>query len=79
MKTDKQLINNVIGQLNGIGKMIDEEKDCLDILVQLKAAKATLNKVVAKFLECNLEKCMRSGKKNEVEYKKIVSELTKNY
>ncbi|MFC1721537.1 metal-sensitive transcriptional regulator [Patescibacteria group bacterium] len=78
MKTDKQLINNVIGQLNGVGKMMEEQKDCLEILVQLKAAKAALNNVVANFLECNLDRCLKSEEKNEVEYKKLVSELTKN-
>lgn len=78
MKNEKQLINNVIGQLAGVSRMITADKDCLDILTQLKAAKATLNKVVAMFLHCHLEKCLQAKKRDEKKYKKIVAELTNN-
>ena len=78
MKTDKQLLNNVIGQLRGIGGMMEREEDCLAILTQLKAARASLNKVVARFLEGNLDRCLRSNQRDEDKYKKLVSELTKN-
>ncbi len=76
-KTEKQLINNVIGQLNGISRMLDDEKDCFAILTQLKAARATINKLVAKFLQLNLDRCIINGKRSKTEYERLVQELSK--
>jgi len=76
-KTEKQLINNVIGQLNGVSKMLDDGKDCFAILTQLKAAKATINKLVGKFLRYNLDRCIIDGKKSKAEYERLVDELSK--
>lgn len=46
------------GHLRGIIKMIDEEKECPDILIQIAAVKAALNKAGAIILEDHLEHCL---------------------
>jgi CsoR family transcriptional regulator, copper-sensing transcriptional repressor len=46
------------GHLHGIIKMIDEEKECPDILIQIAAVKAALNKAGAIILEDHLEHCL---------------------
>ena len=53
------------GHLRGVIKMIDEEKECPDILLQLAAVKAALDKVGLVILEDHIEHCLvdavRSG------------------
>lgn len=46
------------GHLHGIIKMIDDEKECPDILIQIAAVKAALNKAGAIILEDHLEHCL---------------------
>ena len=78
MKTPTQLIQNVIGQLQGIQRMLDSDKDCLEILTQLKAAKSALNSLSVKMLSSNLENCasLKSPKAKQ-QFQKILTELSK--
>jgi len=46
------------GHLHGIIKMIDEEKECPDILIQIAAVRAALQKAGAIILEDHLEHCL---------------------
>ena len=54
-------LNKIIGQLNAINKMIDEEVPCEDILIQINAAKGALHKVGQVVLEGHLHHCVREG------------------
>jgi CsoR family transcriptional regulator, copper-sensing transcriptional repressor len=53
------------GHLRGVIKMIDEEKECPEILLQLAAVKAALDKAGLVIIEDHLEHCLveavRSG------------------
>ncbi|MBM3292541.1 metal-sensitive transcriptional regulator [Candidatus Bathyarchaeota archaeon] len=46
------------GHLRGIIKMVDEGKECPEILVQIAAVKAALEKAGAIILEDHLEHCL---------------------
>jgi DNA-binding FrmR family transcriptional regulator len=46
------------GHLHGIIKMIDEEKECPDILIQIAAVRAALEKTGVIILEDHLEHCL---------------------
>jgi len=54
-------INRIIGQLNGVQKMIDEEVPCEDILTQINAANGALHKIGLMILEGHLRHCVRNG------------------
>ena len=61
---DKNLhrrLRRIIGQLNAIEKMVDEDVPCEDILVQVNAAKSALHKVGQVILEGHLMHCVRKG------------------
>lgn len=74
-KSKEQMINNIIGQLEGIKKMMkDEKKDCFDILIQMKASKAAFERVMLDFLSENLIEC---STKNEKKQKEKLSKLLK--
>jgi DNA-binding FrmR family transcriptional regulator len=54
-------MNKIIGQLNAINRMMDEDVPCEDILMQINAAKAALHKVGQVVLEGHLSHCVRDG------------------
>ena len=79
MKTSKQLINNLIGQLNGINRMIENKDDCLKVLVQMKAVKAGIEAVMSKHIKMELKECVANGslKKDQEKLSKLFAEATR--
>ena len=76
----KQLIpniNRIAGQINGVGKMVDEGKYCIDILNQLKAAKSAIATVEAKILEKHIEECVRDSMQSQDQIDTKIAELVK--
>ena len=51
-------LKNVEGHLRGIQRMIEDDKYCIDVIQQIHAAQAALNKVTAIILEEHLNSCM---------------------
>src|SRR4051812_14218651 len=59
--TKEQLINRlrrVEGQVRGIERMVDEERYCIDILTQISAIQAALDKVGLRLLEQHAAHCV---------------------
>ena len=54
-------MKKIMGQLNAIDKMIDEDVPCEDVLIQINAAKTALHKVGQVVLEGHLNHCVRDG------------------
>ena len=57
----KKLINRMkrmIGQLNGIMKMIEDDRYCADILIQLSAISKSLESVENSILESHIKSCV---------------------
>ena len=54
-------LNRVKGQLSGIHAMIDERRYCLDILQQLKAARAGLAAMEAEIFKTHLRGCVKDA------------------
>ena len=75
MKTQNQRLNNIIGQIEGIKKMMAKDSDCLQILTQLKAIKAAVGGVMNSVVEEQFENCMASLKDKD---KKLLIKI-KNY
>jgi protein of hypothetical function DUF156 len=46
------------GQLRGIQKMIEEERDCVDILTQLTAVRSSVDRVIELIITENLTDCI---------------------
>jgi DNA-binding FrmR family transcriptional regulator len=42
-KKIKSRVNRIAGQVNGIGRMIDEDRYCVDILSQISAVRSALD------------------------------------
>lgn len=51
-------LRKVEGQIRGLQRMIEGERDCEDILTQLMAARAALDKVGVSIVSSYLEECL---------------------
>lgn len=52
------------GQIDGIGRMIEEKRYCVDILTQLRAVHAALRKVEEQILRDHVEHCVAGALKS---------------
>jgi len=57
-KNLKTRINRIVGQLNGISKMIDENRYCDDILIQLSAVDKSVKALANIVLDNHMHSCL---------------------
>jgi CsoR family transcriptional regulator, copper-sensing transcriptional repressor len=67
-------LNRVEGQVRGITRMVESDKYCIDILTQINAAQAALDKVAVELLRDHAKHCM-ANTANEAEQKDKADEL----
>lgn len=73
MKADKDAVNRLLktarGQLDGLLKMVEDDRYCLDISTQLLAVQAILRKANQEVLKAHLHGCVKEsfeeGKQDE--------------
>ena len=61
--TKKDLIsrlNRIEGQIRGISKMIEDDRYCGDILIQLSAVNSSIKSLSVKMLEKHLKNCVKN-------------------
>ncbi len=58
LKQLKNRINRISGQLNGIQKMLDENRYCGDILIQIAAVESALQSIGYIVLKEHMETCV---------------------
>ncbi len=51
-------LSKAIGHLNSVYRMVDEKRYCMDVLHQLKAVQAALDKTAEVMLKQHLETCV---------------------
>lgn len=77
LKTEKERLldrlRRIEGQVKGIEKMVEKDKDCLSVIQQIAAARSALGKVATKIL--TQESCRFEGKKSKTEFEKIINNL----
>jgi DNA-binding FrmR family transcriptional regulator len=56
--------------------MIDEDRYCIDILQQISAVKAAIDKVAIGVLEDHVRHCMSTGAADEQQREEMTAELT---
>ena len=75
MQADKtrmmRLLKTARGQMDGILKMMEEDRYCIDISKQLMATEAILNKVNKEILTAHLKNCVANAGTQEEKEQKI--------
>ncbi len=54
-------LKRIEGQIKGIQKMVEEDKKCIDILTQIAAVRAAINRVGAIILEQHSKTCIEDA------------------
>jgi DNA-binding FrmR family transcriptional regulator len=62
-------LNRVEGQIRGISRMIDEERDCLDIVQQVVAVRASLATIGVNILQSDMGSCIKRDRSEEFDKK----------
>ena len=65
------------GQLRGIQKMIEEERDCIDIITQLSAVRSSVDRVIELLITENLMECINNPLQNPDEQKEKIEKAIK--
>ena len=75
MQADKAKVNRLLktarGQIDGILKMVEEDRYCMDISHQLMATEAILNKANKEILTAHLKSCVTNAKTDEEREEKV--------
>ena len=66
-----RLIKTARGQLDGIARMVEEDRYCMDIAHQLMATEAILNRVNRDILSAHLKHCVKTAASEEEREEKI--------
>lgn len=74
---DIKRLNRIIGQLEGIKRMIEDKRYCPDILIQSRAAKSAIKSLEASILEKHLDHCVTAtfNSKNKSATKEKIEEI----
>ncbi len=69
-------LNRIEGQVRGIRRMVQEPRLCVEILQQLSAAEAALNRISLAIFKFHVERCVPDGiEHGEPEKSKHLAEL----
>ncbi len=53
------------GQVRGVAKMIEDDRYCIDVLTQISALQAALDKVALAMMDDHLQHCIVHGSKEQ--------------
>ena len=58
-------LNRIEGQVRGIGRMVEDDRYCVDVLTQLQAVRAALSRVESEVLKDHLDHCVMGAMTGE--------------
>jgi DNA-binding FrmR family transcriptional regulator len=76
-KSVLQRLGTIKGHIGGIEKMVEDNKNCEDILFQLSAVMGAMNKLSAHILEGYTEECLNEVAIADEDVRKKIEKLTK--
>lgn len=70
-------LKTVEGHLRGVIRMVEEEAYCIDVIRQIQAVEAALNKVSTQILENHLDSCVTTAIQgpNPKERERVLKEI----
>jgi DNA-binding FrmR family transcriptional regulator len=70
----KNRLKRVEGQVRGVLRMMEEDKDCKDVVTQLSAVRSAVDRTIAQIVALNLEQCIVERQQAGEETAKVVEE-----
>jgi DNA-binding FrmR family transcriptional regulator len=71
-------LKTIEGHLRGVIRMLDEDAYCIDVIRQIQAIEAALNKVSVNILESHLNSCVTTAIQGDdpAERERVLKEIT---
>ena len=71
-------LKTIAGHLKGVIRMVEEDAYCIDVIRQIQAVEAALNKVSSQILENHLNSCVIEAIQGDdaAERKRVLKEIT---
>jgi DNA-binding FrmR family transcriptional regulator len=74
-KKEIDRINRIVGQMNGVIKMIDREEYCIDIINQLNAVHSAIASVRVAILNKHINSCVLEATNKDISSSSKIQEL----
>lgn len=73
-----QRLKTIEGHIRGIERMIEEDAYCIDVIQQIQAVQAALNRINTMVLENHIHSCVITAVRGEdsVERERVLAELS---
>ena len=72
-------LRRIEGQIKGVQRMLGEERDCAEIIQQIAAARAALDRVAVDLISTGLEQCLRLELRGKAHAKSTLLKLQKTF
>lgn len=70
----KNRVKRIEGQLRGILRMMEENKDCKDVITQLSATRSAIDRTIGVVVSSNLVECVENAKEKGYDTEVLVKE-----
>lgn len=70
----KNRVKRMEGQLRGILKMMEENKDCKQVVTQLSAVRSAVDRTIGVIVSSNLVECVVDAEKNGEKTDELIKE-----
>ncbi|TDX96618.1 UNVERIFIED_CONTAM: DNA-binding FrmR family transcriptional regulator [Lysinibacillus xylanilyticus] len=70
----KNRVKRMEGQLRGILKMMEEEKDCKAVITQLSAVRSAVDRTVGVIVSTNLLECVQNAEGDDEKMNEAIQE-----
>ncbi len=74
-------LRNIEGHVGGIQRMVEKDAYCIDLIRQIQAVQAALNKVSSKILNDHLSSCLITAVRGDdvLERERVLKEIAEVY
>ena len=70
----KNRVKRMEGQLRGILKMMEDGKDCKEVITQLSAVRSAVDRTIGVIVSTNLVQCVRQAEGDDSKVDEIIKE-----
>ncbi|MGN1387474.1 MAG: metal-sensitive transcriptional regulator [Bacillus sp. (in: firmicutes)] len=70
----KNRVKRIEGQLRGILRMMEENKDCKEVITQLSATRAAIDRTIGVVVSSNLVECVQNANEKGEDAEQLVKE-----
>lgn len=70
----KNRVKRIEGQLRGVLKMMEDGKDCKEVVTQLSAVRSAVDRTIGVIVSENLVECVRQAEGNEGKVDEMIKE-----